>query len=102
MQRYMKAQAVAMGESENLFGVGAAALEINPDHPVVTALAAAVEADRHDVCLSGCETDVSPEYNVETCIAACAYWDGGTVQVLTELFDAGNPGPVLLLSLIHI
>ena len=46
MQRYMKAQAVAMGESENLFGVGAAALEINPDHPVVTALAAAVEADR--------------------------------------------------------
>ena len=46
MQRYMKAQAVAMGESENLFGVGAAALEINPDHPVVTALATAVEADR--------------------------------------------------------
>ena len=57
---------------------------------------AADEAARHEVCLSGCETDVSPEYNVQTCIAACAYWDGGTVQVLKQLFDAGNPGPVLL------
>ena len=45
MQRYMQAQAVASGDSESLFGVGAAALELNPSHPVVMSLKRAVAAD---------------------------------------------------------
>jgi molecular chaperone HtpG len=47
MQRYMKAQSVAMGEAD--FGMNAnmnqAVLEINPTHPIVTSLSAMVEAD---------------------------------------------------------
>ena len=58
--------------------------------------ASASEDGRHESCLSGCVADVSPEYNVQVCVAACAYWDGGTVPILPQLYDAGNPGPVLL------